>query len=144
MLFISSCKKETVNTTPETDYLIFGNFYGECLGSSCVETYKLTDSKLYKDANNDYNHSNYTWNQLTGDKFISVKELANHIPSELLADRIQVYGCPDCRDQGGIYIEYAENGVIWSWRVDNDKGTVPPFLHSFMDEIHDNILDLNK
>jgi hypothetical protein len=144
LLLISACTKENLNTSTETNYLIFGDFYGECFGSSCVETYKLTDSKLYKDANDDYNHSNYTWNQLTGEKFIIAKDLADYIPNELLTDSIHIYGCPDCRDQGGLYIEYVQDGLKKSWLIDTDKGSVPPFLHPFMDEIKKKIAELNK
>lgn len=144
LIFLTACKTEKLNSALETDYLVFGHFYGECLGESCIETFKLTDTKLYEDISDGYSHSNYNFQQLTGEKFIAVKDLIDQFPNQLLTDSIQIYGCPDCRDQGGIYIEYVKNGVVRSWRIDMDKGTVPPYLHPFMDEVNDKISVINN
>lgn len=38
LVSILSCQEEEVNLY-DGNYLIFGHFYGECLGETCVETY---------------------------------------------------------------------------------------------------------
>ena len=135
--FLSSCKKDQDPTNTETDYLIFGHFYGMCQGETCVETFLVTDQKLFEDENDSYSVSEpFNFNELSSDDFELVKSLIESFPPELLNDTNSTFGCPDCADQGGLLIKLAQNGEVKSWRIDQSKMAVPQYLHAFMDSVN--------
>ena len=110
-ILFTSCKKSDNSVEPnKIDYLIFGHFHGECDGEQCVETFKLTDEKLYEDTLDLYSGENLEFIEQSSAKFEQVKVLIDYIPDELLSVRDTMFGCPDCRDQGGIFFQYSENG----------------------------------
>lgn len=139
LTLFSSCDKDTGNGVAETDYLIFGDFYGECIGPNCVNTYKLTDTKLYMDLQKNYSSTDFRFVRLDQTSFENVYDLKDYFPSDLLDESDDVIGCPDCLDQGGIFISYSNNGVIKTWRIDNSKDAVPAYLHAFMDKVHEKL-----
>lgn len=142
---ISSCNKDEENGIVGSDYLIFGHFYGECIGEGCVETFKLTGQKLFEDANDNYSGAEpFHFTELGNDKFEKVKDLVDFFPSALLDESEKVFGCPDCADQGGLFIQYAKNGILKSWRIDQSKSQVPDYLHPFMDMVNEKIALINN
>jgi len=142
---LSACKKDKDINLIDSDYLIFGHFYGMCLGEKCVETYKLTDLKLYEDENDNYYGSEvFNFKELDHVKFELVKDLVDYFPPELLNDTNETFGCPDCADQGGLLVKLAQNGNVKSWRIDQSKNSVPVYLHAFMDSVNVKIDILNK
>lgn len=144
-ILITGCKKSDNSVdTNNVDYLIFGHFYGECFGEECVETFKLTGEKLFEDDIDDYSGKNLNFNELEADKFDLVKDLFNYFPNELKNESAEIFGCPDCADGGGIFIEYSENGIVNSWRIDQNKNEIPEYLHDFIDEVNEKILLINK
>lgn len=143
-LVFCSCDKEVSNELNEGDFLIFGHFYGECIGEGCVETYKLTSSKVYEDTNDNYLETDFSFIKLGNDKFKEVKYLIDFLPNELLESDEDNFGCPDCLDQGGLFIQYSKNGNIKSWRIDQSKSAVPNYLHEFMDEVNEKIDWINN
>jgi hypothetical protein len=46
-----------------------------------------------------------------------VKELLDQIPGAL-DNEPEVFGCPDCSDGGGLYIEIKSGGEIKHWSID--------------------------
>ncbi len=45
----SACQKESIEYTyGDDDYVIFGKYYGECMGD-CVHLYRLTRTKIFMD-----------------------------------------------------------------------------------------------
>lgn len=139
---LSSCKKEKEKSPG--DYLIFGRFYGFCMGELCIETYKLDAANLYEDLNDNYSGAPFDFVQLGAEKFEETKDLINYFPNELLAQPDSTFGCPDCADQGGILISYYANEELKTWRVDNNRSAVPSYLHAFMDKIDDKIDLINQ
>jgi hypothetical protein len=139
-----SCNSDDDNTeNNEKNVLIFGHFYGECIGESCVETFKLTDKKLFEDNIDDYSGQNLEFVELENDKFEQVKNLVDFFPNQLLNESEIVFGCPDCADGGGLFIQYSDNGNVKSWRIDQSKDNVPGYLHSFMDKVNEKIGIIN-
>lgn len=140
-----SCNKndDEININ-ENNFLIFGHFYGECFGEECVETFKLTDKKLFEDTIDDYSGQNLEFKELESDKFEQVKNLIDFFPNQLLNQSETVFGCPDCADGGGLFIQYSENGTIKSWRIDQNKSNVPDYLHNFLDKVNEKIGLLNN
>ena len=142
---LTSCNKNDDGIEiNEQNFLIFGHFYGECIGEGCVETFKLTDKKLFEDTIDDYSGQNLEFLELGNDKFEQTKNLVDFFPNQLLNDNESVFGCPDCADGGGLFIQYSDNGNVKSWRIDQDKGNVPNYLHNFMDKVNEKIELINN
>jgi hypothetical protein len=141
---ISSCKQDPPAYAAIDNYLIFGHFYGLCVGEGCVEIFMLTDKMLYEDLNDNYLPANFSFTELSSDKFEQVKNLVDSIPPQLLNETKDVFGCPDCADQGGLYIEYAKDGNVNSWRIDQSKNATPAYLHDFMDLVNQKIYQINN
>lgn len=128
----------------EQNFLIFGHFYGKCIGEGCVETFKLTDKKLFEDTIDDYIGQNFEFMELENDKFEKVKNLVDFFPNQLLNKSETVFGCPDCADGGGLFIQYSESGNLKSWRIDQSKNNVPTYLHNFIDKVNEKIGLINN
>lgn len=144
LIVLCSCSSDDVKPSNENDYLIFGHFYGFCLGEECIEIFKLTNTKLYEDTEDSYALDNFNFEEKENEKFNLVKDLVDFIPEDLLSENDDVIGCPDCSDGGGIYIEYSKNGVIKSWRIDQFKQNTPDYLHDFMDKVNEKISLINN
>ena len=128
----------------ENNFLVFGHFYGMCAGEDCVKTYKLTDTKLFEDTVNDYSGQDLDFVELESDKFKKSKDLADFFPNRLLNNNEDVFGCPDCADGGGLFIQYSNNGNVKSWRIDQSKNNVPDYLHNFIDKVNEKIAVINN
>lgn len=140
-----SCHKEEITQVKDSDYLIFGHFYKDCEGESCVETFLLTDGKLYEDTNDSYSRiQHFNFVELSNEKYKSSSDLLTLFPKRLLRERKRFFGCPDCSGQGGLYIAYKKNGELKSWELDPSKKNVPIYLHSYIDEVSNRISLLNK
>ena len=120
----SACEKSKDLPLVEGNYLIFGHYYGLCMGEECIETFKLTADNLYEDTNDSYNENDFNFVLLPESLFEQVRDLWDEIPSELLAEADQTFGCPDCADQGGLFIQYAAEGEVQTWRIDQNQGSV--------------------
>ena len=142
--FLISCQKANTGNTVQPDYLVFGHFYGMCQGEECIETFKLTDDQLYEDKVDDYTGQQLVFVQLDESKFNKVRDLPNYFPAELLNSYQSVFGCPDCADGGGLFIQYYQNGQLRSWRIDQVKSNVPAYLHDFMDKVNQKIALINS
>jgi hypothetical protein len=145
-LLSTSCSDdEEVMKTSE--YLVFGHFYGFCMGESCVQIYKLENGKLYRDSKKEYPRYDefYEGSYVAMDKsdYDQVKDLTEIFPVQLLVAQDTVFGCPDCADQGGLYIEYKSDDMHRFWMVDQFNGNVPVYLHEFMEEVNEKIDLLN-
>lgn len=131
-------------TLNESNFLIFGHFYGECGGEGCVETFKLTDENVFEDTIDDYSGQNLDFTELSNEKFELVKDLKDAFPNQLLSASETTFGCPDCADGGGLFIQYSDKGTIKSWRVDQNKDNVPSYMRNFIDEVNEKIALLNN
>lgn len=141
---LTACSQSDDIDLEENDYLIFGHFYGECLGESCVETFKLTDTKLFEDTNDHYSTiDDFSFQKLDNEKFILIEDLIDYFPSSLLEEE-EVIGCPDCGDWGGLFIQYSKDNLIKSWRIDQMKDNVPENLHAFIDKVNEKIALINN
>jgi len=143
ILFACSSDDDGIDIN-EQNFLVFGHFYGQCGGEECVETFKLTDKSLFEDAVDDYNGQNMDFVELNNDLFEQVKNLTEFFPNQLLNQNETVFGCPDCADGGGLFIQYSENGKESSWRIDQVKDNVPEYLHEFMDKVNEKIALINE
>ncbi len=141
-----SCDKKEPGE--EFHYLIFGHFYGECIGEECVEIFKLDNENLYEDMNDRYPAAQdfYDGNFKIMDNrlFEKVKGLRSLFPDELLTMEDHVIGQPDAGDWGGLYIEYSADDLRKFWLIDQMKENTPAFLHPFIDSVNSKIAWLNQ
>lgn len=146
IFLFASCKKDKTVQPSNSNYLMFGHFYGECFSETCVEIYRLEQDKLLEDTKDQYPArsgfygGNYV--SLSQEKFNSTKDLINSFPTELLNETQTVIGQPDAGDWGGLYVEYNFNGVRKFWLLDQMQSNVPVEYHSFIDKVNEKILQL--
>jgi len=146
--FLNSCC-EKADIDPEgSGYLVFGQFYGFCIGDDCVQIFKLEHDNLLEDTKKEYpGRSDFyegSYVGLDNSHFEQVKDLIDYFPEEMLNEVDTVFGCPDCMDQGGMYIEYNFNGIRKFWIIDNFTGNVPAYLHDFMEKVNEKIDLINN
>jgi hypothetical protein len=143
-----SCKKEGEQGNEVPDYLIFGHFYGECVGEGCIEIFCLEPTRLLEDANDNYpNSTNYytaDFYELSSGQFNEVNDLMNFFPDTLLGIDDVVIGQPDYADGGGLYIEYNVGSTRDFWLIDQDKNNIPTALHEFVDKVNEKIDLINN
>ncbi|MFV0376550.1 MAG: hypothetical protein ACK5JD_04520 [Mangrovibacterium sp.] len=141
-----SCDKDENVKLSDAGYLVFGHFYGECVGERCVEIFRLEKDKLFEDTEDQYPYGAgfYAGNfvQLSAQKFDGAKDLVNYFPAELLNEPDNIIGLPDAGDWGGLYIEYNYNGIRKRWLLDQMKSNVPEKYHSFIDKVNEKIAQL--
>ena len=153
-LSITACNDDDANSVDDTNsnndvVLLFGQFNGFCGGEGCIEIFKLDATSLSEDTNDNYpslNTAPYDGNfvVLGADKFDVVKNLIEEIPNALLDESNQVFGCPDCVDQGGYYLEYIKNGVHQYWLFDADIQNNPAAYHGIITEISAKVQLINS
>jgi hypothetical protein len=119
------CSKDETKPAVEADfigfklknkeYFVFGTFYNECSGEACVEMFKITPTSLLEDVLDKYpsRSSLFSGEYLTqlNEKFEVIKEMPM-LPSDLFSSPDHVFGCPDCSDGGGLYIELFKDDKV--------------------------------
>ena len=148
LLFLACDNEDNKNQNNQLlsgdNYLIFGHFFGECGGEECVETFKLTKSELYEDTLDHYIAKEFTFVKLSDEKYQIAKGLDLSFPYQLLEETEVTIGQPDAGDWGGLLIKYSNNGNPRYWAVDLKKENVPQYLHKFIDDVRNTILEINK
>lgn len=148
-LCLFSCKEdEPVVTLPvvncplidgTNDYLIFGNHYGFC-PANCVNLYKLTTTALFQTDMKGRFQEPLTFNTtaMSKENFALTSALCSKFPLESTNALDVVIGCPDCHDQGTVYVELKRGTVIRKWRIDPDKSdTIPKDIQEYAQLIKD-------
>ncbi len=170
-LFFIACNQDedeaitATNTTPDNfegvlnddGYLIFGWFYGECLGETCIEIYQVSNESLLEDENDNYP----SWDEFYNADFYPISinpqiivptlepepflELVKDFPTDLFNVSETVIGMPDAGDWGGLYIELQleENGYRQFWLIDQMQDNVPEYLHDYINKVNSKIAILS-
>lgn len=107
LIFMISCGQDHIPSDKE-DYLVFGVAYGLC-SDDCVQMFKIDKNSLFEDTTTkylqDYKTYQFNGNRLSNALHEQVVELMNVIPNEFFSLSTHEFGCPDCYDQGTIYVE---------------------------------------
>lgn len=148
LLILTSCEYENLEKqVSDSDYVLFGHFYGFCMGEKCIEIFKLNNTALYEDTNDIYPGQNKPYEgafqQLDHNLFEKVKDLKAKVPQELLATDSGVIGQPDAGDWGGLYFEISINGRKQYWLIDKMKTNLPEYLKPFAADIENAISIIN-
>lgn len=124
----------TEKVSPDPSAFVFGIWHGFCL-ENCIHVYKLENGKLYlDDMSTRYQSGSITFQKTPLDDKLAKKaeELYRLFPSYLRKNPNTTIGCPDCHDQGVIYLAFEENGELTEWKIDPDKNDFPPEIEAFM------------
>jgi len=116
-IFIIACEDQINKVQTESTasgYLVFGSFHGHCL--PCKNTmYKVSRTELTFDEMEHFPGIEYQFSK-DGNKentdFNNSIQLLDLLPEAIMNAEKQVYGCPDCADQGGYYLEFMVNGEV--------------------------------
>jgi hypothetical protein len=148
VLILSNCD-DVQPTIYNYEYMVFGKYYGECLGENCINIYKIENNKLYKDTaeilptwEHPYQASYYS--ELPDSLFNTAKTLLGLIPNTILTDTTKVYGEPDAGDWGGYYIETKYNDIVRYFLLDTKKENIPSSVCDFQTETESIITLLNS
>lgn len=148
LALFTACDKEEDEVKLETDYLIFGHFFGLCAGETCVEIFKLEASQLYEDSNDNYPGStdfyDADFSTLPSSIFEEVEDLEGFFPTALLDETDTVIGQPDAGDWGGLYIEYKAGDLRKFWLLDLNTNNVPETYHDFINAVQSKIQFINN
>jgi hypothetical protein len=141
-----SCRYDEVALDTKEDYLVFGTFYGMC-AANCVNFYLLNKGALYQVDNHNYPNQQHRYDissltKLSDEKFNSVKHLLADFPSNLKNETQIVFGCPDCADGGGTYLETSADGEIKYWYIDNSSVNVPPYINEYAKAVRESMSSL--
>ena len=122
-------------TPPKIDYIIFGEFYGYCVGGKCIEIFKLQDGRLYEDTTDQYpEHDKFyegRFIQLADSLYDKAAVVENIIPDRLWRESDTIIGQPDAGDWGGFYLEMRTNNDRRFWLIDKNQDNLPIYLHDF-------------
>lgn len=131
-----SCKKNTAKLNPvPTDYLIFGTDGGMMEGSYIY--FKIQDNKIYATTPYIRGQSSIIYNTepLPAGKYAIAKELKDSFPNYLLNHPDQTFGCPNCVDQGAIYLEIKQNEEVKYWHIDTNVGEQPAEIRPYIQKL---------
>lgn len=131
-----ACDKEDENM--QYDAFIFGHFFGECFGESCVEIYKIEGEQLFEDTNDQYpsiNGNTYNWVQREDVDVQFIQDILVDIPDNLYDESDQIIGMPDAGDWGGIYVKVINEGETKFWLIDHFNENIPEYLIDFTTSI---------
>lgn len=147
-LFGACSDKEVVSDPPSPDHIIFGHFFGECIGEGCVEIFKLTENELIEDTIDQYpNPTEFNTLDFTisrQDKHDVVIGLFDKFPNQLFDETAKSFGMPDAGDWGGIYLEALIEGRRDYWILDHSVDNNPSEYHEIVNEIIDAIESINN
>jgi hypothetical protein len=127
----------------KVEYLIVGSYAGECDGH-CATMYKITNSALYIDTTDSYFKGGggdrpirFPDRPSPLNQFQLLVPLLRQIPERLFTTDTFVWGCPDCADQGGYYVEFKYDGKaarVFHIDILGEGGFVPKDLSSFTNQ----------
>lgn len=138
----SGCEKECGCAPPpdsgDFEYFIFGTAYGECVGD-CAKIFQLEGGKLFADDVVEHLTSeNVTFQttSLSAEKVAIAAELSQQFPAALLDEANGQIGCPDCRDQGQMFVKVkTASGEVRFWFIDPDEAKYAAFTKAIREAV---------
>jgi hypothetical protein len=137
-MLLSACDDDAKPDAQMPDYVIFGDYYGECGGNSCVDLYKIEGEKVYEDSKDSYPGSTVYSGQFTlrGDiSFDQAKSVIDKFPEKLFDETEIILGMPDAADWGGYYVEISRNNARRFWLIDKHSFDGSDYLNDFKAEM---------
>ncbi len=139
----TNCRDDNaVNLPYDSSYIVFGSYFGECIGEPCIEIFKIENDVLYEDTADIYPAPQLyegKFVQLPQAKYNMVKDIITKVPKQLLSDTNTVFGIPDAHDQGGLYLELKVDGKRRFWMMDTYANRLPEYLRAFSNTLKEYI-----
>ena len=130
-----------------SDYLVFGAFAGECYGD-CLASFRVMNKRLEEDTTNQYYRYDYEFRadrELSSDAFEKAKVLMDDLPADLIRSDLDSYGCPDCADQGALFLMFEQAGeqriIVLDSRDTDDQSAA---IVAYKDRLQELILELRE
>jgi hypothetical protein len=110
-----------------------------CVGPYCTQLYRLTDTALLESQNTQLADLQDFYTEpmvpLDSSAWAQADGLLEAVPVDsLFATTDTTLGCPDCYDQGGLYLAYDSGTQHRFWVIDQNQAAVPAYLHAWMDQ----------
>ncbi len=140
LLFLfTNCQKDENVPNEAVEYVVFGQFYGECAGEACIEIFKIEDGQLFEDTKDNYpsfvNPYEGEYILLDDSLYQLVNDLETKVPDELYSETETVIGQPDAGDWGGYYFEIVIDGIQYHYRIDKATNNLPDYLKDFASDL---------
>jgi hypothetical protein len=132
----AACSGDVEQLSKAGDYIVFGDFYGECVGAGCVDIYRISDGKVFEDMLDQYPSTSklphvVEWEQSPSTHYAEIVELIGEIPADLFDETDLVIGQPDAGDWGGFYLETNISGKTRYWLIDKMADNIPKYLRPY-------------
>jgi hypothetical protein len=155
LLILSACQQDQTTLDQEAllrelsaeQYIIFGHYYGMCIGESCIEEFKITPNNLFENIHDVYPVGADAVKEyvlLSDELFEKVKNLKTKVPAELLTSSETVIGIPDGADWGGLYFEISTADFKGHWYIDKNRTYLPEYIVPFVEELEHKITLINN
>lgn len=144
----------SVSHSPEYDVVVFGKYCGFC-GSNCTNMFQYNmrgnATTLLADTTDGYLKQNgkfqFDW-PLPQDRQSVANALVKAIPASLAnaTDTLTRFGCPDCADQCGYFLQTTDAGTqrVRKFQFDTDTAQVPKELRSFVVQLGNAVEQLKR
>ncbi len=124
-----------IRVKPKT--VVIGHFAGMCIGN-CGTMYEIGEKVIARDTTSFYKSYNDLSKFSVEHQEISEQDdegdyndLKLGVPLIMLFDPRNRFGCPDCRDQGGYYLQFTMFGLTRRFQIDPGH---EPFYYSTLTE----------
>jgi len=141
LLVFASCEKERAQRPiketglPESVVFSFGVSRGFCVGE-CTKFYSITNEQLFPDDMQQLQKPLvFKTTALSNEKYLIAKSLTDSFPAFLTNNPDTTFGCPDCHDQGAIYLEVKDDGVVKYWNIDTDETRQPAEIKAYIQQL---------
>ncbi|HEX8357331.1 MAG TPA: hypothetical protein VF610_07975 [Segetibacter sp.] len=139
-----SCSKS--NSLQRLEYFAFGTAYGRC-AANCANFFMVKDEKVYADDMSRFNNNQelvFKSTPMSAEKYLLAKQLLESFPDVLKNNPNKTVGCPDCHDQGRVYIEYKINGEKKFWNIDPEPSAQPVEIRDYIQKLRSTVTDLER
>lgn len=142
-------QKPVAAALPVPTQIVFGRFCGEC-DSNCATMYRYT-AEGRKAMAADYTDSYFANRKptvfatpLNGAAYLKMgDDIVAQIPRVLLdAEKTETFGCPDCTDGCGLYLEVVVNGKTKQFYIDYQTDGLNGEIKTFAEYLKTKIQDL--
>ncbi|HSZ71994.1 MAG TPA: hypothetical protein VK750_04915 [Cytophagaceae bacterium] len=149
LLLVIACRmssKAQTSTQDKVDDVVFG-IYCESCKKQCAIMYHYTSTDsttLYVDSTDNYFQSHKLNTPLVchtpthdREKIEAVRALLKDVPDDMLyrTDVNRTFGCPDCSDQCGIYMEFTNHQTRYRFYIDTDTSMLNERMGTFVKKV---------
>jgi len=140
ILVLLSCEYKQVtpgDSFSSADSFTFGFAGGWCTGA---RFWLLRDQKLLVDSiKGCYRGETLAFQStpLPSGSYALAKKILDDLPPYLFKNPTKTFGCPNCADQGTLYLGMTYKGSTYSWTLDPDTANLPTEIKGYVKEINE-------